>query len=138
MNEFIKTGEVRVVNNHNKWEIRCNYTNSSKSSSSKRKTAYGYSSEREAKSETQIFRHAVEIDGAKNWQSFHHRKECDINEKFSKYKELLAMNQLELVYSLLFYYKYNSIFIKIDLEKIVLSSSPLGHIANFNIPLLQG
>ena len=45
MNEFVKTGEVRVVKNQNKWEIRCNYTKSSKSSSSKRKTAYGYSSQ---------------------------------------------------------------------------------------------
>ena len=113
MNEFIKTGEVGTIKHRNKWEIRCNYTKSSKSSSSKRETAYGYSSEREAKSETQIFRHAIEIDGARNWQSFHHRKECDINEKFSKYKELLAMDQLDLVYSLLFYYKYNPIFIKL-------------------------
>ena len=114
MNEFIKTGEIRVVKNRNKWVIRCNYTNSSKSSSSKRKTALGYSSELEANSETQIFRQAVEIDGAKNWQSFHHRKGGDINEKFIIYKDLLAMNQSELIYSLQFYFKYNSIFIIID------------------------
>ena len=138
MNEFVKTGEVRVVKNQNKWEIRCNYTNSSQSSSSKRKTAYGYLSQLEANSETQIFRLAVEINGAKNWQSIHHRNSSDINENFIIYKDLLAMNQLELVYSLLFYFKYNPIFIIIDLEKIMLSSSPLGHIANFNILLLQG
>ena len=114
MNEFVKTGEIRVVKNRNKWVIRCNYTNSSKSSSSKRKTALGYSSELEANSETQIFRQAVEIDGAKNWQSFHHRKGGDINEKFIIYKDLLAKNQSELIYSLQFYFKYNSIFIIID------------------------
>ncbi len=137
MNEFVKTGEVRVVKNQNKWEIRCNYTKSSKSSSSKRKTAYGYSSQLEANSETQIFRLAVEINGAKNWQSIHHRNSSHINEKFIIYKDLLAMNQLELVYSFLFYFKYVFIFIIMDEEKIILSSPPLD-IENFNIHFLQG
>ena len=136
MNEFVKTGEVRVLKNQNKWVIRCNYIKSSKSSSSKRKTALGYSSELEAKA--LIFRHAVEIDGAKNWQSIHNRKEGDINERFIIYKDLLAMNQLELVYSFLYYFKYSSIFIIIDSGKIMLSSSPLGHIESPNIHFLQG
>ena len=126
-----------MVKNRKKWVIRCNYTNSSKSSSSKRKTALGYSSELEAKAEALIFRHAVEIDGGKNWQSIHNRKGGDINEKFIIYKDLFTMNQLELIYSRQFYFKYNSIFIIIDYEKIILSPSPLD-IENLNIHFLQG